>query len=65
LGGSRFILEGLEKNENKRYSSVLIGPRKIPFSFENGNFLGKEKKVCFKRCVWKVGNWERQFGRGD
>jgi hypothetical protein len=30
-----------------------------------GSILVKYKKVCFKRCVWKVGSWEKQFGRGD
>ncbi len=28
-----------------------------------GSFLGKEKKLCFKRCAWKVGSWERIWER--
>jgi hypothetical protein len=65
LGGRRFILKGLEEKENKRYSSIFIGPRKRPFSKENRKVFWKRKKCVFKKvCMesWKLGEtiWERR-----
>jgi hypothetical protein len=62
LGRKRFILQGLEKEENKIYSLIFIGPRKRDPILEGKWKVFLKKK---KNCVLKGMYGKLEVGRDN